>query len=82
MSLSYVKASQNWLKSTKRGQKFCKWIDLKVLNWEESWIENDEKGRKGDQKRLKSSWQMSKMDKRDPNCLKRDKVDLKGVKSW
>ena len=31
-------------------KKFCNQIDVKVLNWEESWIENDEKGRKGGQK--------------------------------
>ena len=39
------------------------------MNWEEIWIENDEKGRKGGQKRLKSSWQMSKKDKRGPSRL-------------
>ena len=31
-------------------KKFCNQIDVKVLNWEESWIENDEKGQKGSQK--------------------------------
>ena len=31
-------------------KKFCNQIDVKVLNWEESWIENDEKGKNGAQK--------------------------------
>ena len=49
-------------------------MDVRVLNLEERWIENDEKGRKGG-KNLKSSLTIPEKDKRGPNCSKRDKID-------
>ena len=55
-----AKAGQNWQKGPKGVKKFCKSIDVKVLDWEESWIENDGKVERGVKK-----WKV--VDK----CLKR-----------
>ena len=49
-------------------KKFCNQIDVKVLYWEESWIENDEKGQKGAQKQKEKQLTNARKDKMSPNC--------------
>ena len=44
MRSTLTKKDQNGPQGVK---KFCKWIDVKVLNWVENWLQHDEKCRKG-----------------------------------